>query len=115
MFKILSRNRDYNGISAGVQFKRGVGYTDNPRAICWFEEHGYKVNKNENIEVEENKEIENENIKTEKDKNTEVEVEKEIDYTSLSYQDLKKIAAKKNINSFKVKKNELIEKLENLK
>lgn len=34
---------NYNGISAGVQFKDGTGETDNERAVQWFREKGYTV------------------------------------------------------------------------
>lgn len=34
---------NYNGISAGVQFKNGTGKTDSERASEWFREKGYIV------------------------------------------------------------------------
>lgn len=34
---------NYNGISAGVQFKAGIGETDNEQAAEWFREKGYAV------------------------------------------------------------------------
>jgi len=47
MAKIIAPNKRYNGISASVQFKEGVGYTDNPRLIEWFERKGYTVEREE--------------------------------------------------------------------
>ena len=41
--KIHSPVSGFSGESAGVQFRDGVGETDNPWLIQWFEEHGYKV------------------------------------------------------------------------
>lgn len=43
MAKIYSKNKKYNGISAGVNFVDGVGETDNPHLISWFYENGYAV------------------------------------------------------------------------
>lgn len=33
----------FSGESAGVQFRDGVGETDNPWLIQWFKDHGYTV------------------------------------------------------------------------
>lgn len=41
--KIYSPNKKYCGVSASVTFVNGVGETDNPHLIKWFEAHGYKV------------------------------------------------------------------------
>lgn len=43
MSKIYARNKQYNGISATVQFENGVGYTNNPHLIEWFKSTGYMV------------------------------------------------------------------------
>lgn len=43
MAKILSPNKEYNGISASVTFVNGVGETNNPQLIDWFKSHGYTV------------------------------------------------------------------------
>lgn len=43
MAKILAPNKEYTGVSASVPFCNGVGETDNPTLISWFEEHGYIV------------------------------------------------------------------------
>lgn len=43
MVTILSPNKQYNGVSAGVQFRDGTAQTDNERAIEWFREKGYEV------------------------------------------------------------------------
>lgn len=46
MAKILSPNKQYCGISAGVTFVNGVGETANPLLINWFKEKGYTVEEN---------------------------------------------------------------------
>lgn len=43
MAKIIAPNTQYNGESASVQFENGVGETDHPNLIAWFEENGYRV------------------------------------------------------------------------
>jgi hypothetical protein len=43
MAKIIAPNKEYTGISATVGFVGGVGETDNPKLIEWFEAHGYEV------------------------------------------------------------------------
>lgn len=43
MATILAPNRQYDGVSAGVQFTRGVGVCTDPRLIAWFEGKGYTV------------------------------------------------------------------------
>lgn len=41
--KIYSPIKEYTGISASVPFCGGVGETDDPHLIAWFQNHGYKV------------------------------------------------------------------------
>jgi len=43
--RILAKNADYNGITAGVQFQNGTGETSDPWLIQWFGENGYTVKK----------------------------------------------------------------------
>jgi len=43
MARIIAPNKNYNGISASITFRDGVGETANPYLIKWFREHGYKV------------------------------------------------------------------------
>lgn len=43
MAKILAPNKDYTGVSASVSFVQGVGETENPHLISWFERNGYEV------------------------------------------------------------------------
>lgn len=43
MAKIYCNNKEFNGISAGVNFVNGVGETDVPHLISWFYENGYAV------------------------------------------------------------------------
>lgn len=41
--KVFAPVKDATGIWCSVQFKNGVGETDDPRLIEWFKSHGYKV------------------------------------------------------------------------
>ena len=41
--KIYAPVSDFNGIRGNVRFINGVGETDDPKLINWFETHGYKV------------------------------------------------------------------------
>lgn len=43
--KIYAPVKDANGIYASVLFVNGVGETDNPTLIKWFENHGYTTEK----------------------------------------------------------------------
>ena len=52
MAKIVAPNKQYDGVSAGVKFEKGVGHTEQPYLIAWFKQHGYTVEK-ENPEVKE--------------------------------------------------------------
>jgi hypothetical protein len=45
MANIYAPNKQYTGISAGVNFINGFGETDNPHLIDWFKKHGYNVEK----------------------------------------------------------------------
>ena len=41
--KIYAPVKETNGVYASVRFTNGVGETDNPRLIEWFQSHGYVV------------------------------------------------------------------------
>lgn len=43
MIKIMAPNKNYDGISAGVKFSKGVGECADPYLIEWFKEKGYEV------------------------------------------------------------------------
>lgn len=43
MPKIYAPVKAFTGIRAGVAFNEGVGETDDPNLIIWFEARGYKV------------------------------------------------------------------------
>ena len=47
MAKVYAPLKDYNGISASVEFVNGVGETDNENLLEWFEEKGYTVERDE--------------------------------------------------------------------
>lgn len=46
--KIYAPVKDTNGVKASVRFVNGVGETDDPHLIKWFEEHGYTVEMSQN-------------------------------------------------------------------
>ena len=41
--KIYAPVKDFNGLRSNVRFVNGVGETDNPILISWFQSHGYIV------------------------------------------------------------------------
>lgn len=41
--KIYAPVKNANGVYASVRFVNGVGETDNPKLIQWFETHGYTL------------------------------------------------------------------------
>lgn len=43
MARIHAPNKNYNGASASVAFQQGVGETDDPNLIAWFQSRGYRV------------------------------------------------------------------------
>lgn len=43
--KIYAPVKDFNGLRNNVRFTNGVGETDNPQAIKWFETNGYVIEK----------------------------------------------------------------------
>lgn len=65
--KIYAPVKGVNGIYASVRFVNGVGETDNPILISWFQSHGYHIEdekhisnliiepKNDQIEVQNDK------------------------------------------------------------
>ncbi|MHB9909241.1 Rho termination factor N-terminal domain-containing protein [Clostridium botulinum] len=42
-YKILAPNEEYTGISAGVSFVNGEGYTEDEWLFDWFKNKGYEV------------------------------------------------------------------------
>lgn len=43
MARIYAPNPIYNGTSASVAFQQGVGETNDPDLIAWFQSRGYRV------------------------------------------------------------------------
>lgn len=41
--KVFAPNKQYTGTSASVPFCNGVGETEDPRLLHWFQSHGYEV------------------------------------------------------------------------
>jgi hypothetical protein len=83
MAKIYSNNKEFNGISASVNFVNGVGVTDDPYLISWFKEHGYTV---------------------------EIEIKPE-DIENMTYKELTDYAKERGFNGIGYKKPELIKAL----
>lgn len=44
-YKILAPNKEYTGISAGVSFVNGEGYTQDIWLVDWFKNKGYEIEK----------------------------------------------------------------------
>lgn len=89
-YRILAPNKEYTGISAGVSFSNGEGYTEDKWLVDWFENKGYKVIKED---VEEDKE--------------------EGTLENLTVKELKELAKSKGIEGYSdMKKEELIKALE---
>ncbi|MBK5242053.1 Rho termination factor N-terminal domain-containing protein [Clostridium sp.] len=84
MAKIYSKNKKYNGISAGVNFVNGVGETDVPHLISWFHENGYTIVKDKN---------------------------EPINYENMNYKELVEIAKEKGLKGTGMKKVEIINKI----
>ena len=76
-------DKEFNGISASVNFLDGVGISDDPYLISWFVEHGYKI-----IE----------------------DVREPSVYDSISYKELTEFAKEKGFNGIGLKKELLIRK-----
>lgn len=43
MAKIICPNKQYDGVSAGVKFSKGIGECADPYLIEWFKSKGYEV------------------------------------------------------------------------
>jgi len=93
MYKIKTPNPHYNGITNGIKFNNGIGETDSEIV--------------KNILVNEFKYT---LILDEKEDNNK-EDEKDIDYDTMSYNDLKSLASDKGINTHGMKKAEIIKAL----
>ena len=84
MAKIYSNNKQYNGISAGVNFVNGVGESNLPHLLAWFQENGYTI----------------------------VEDKREPSiYDSMAYKEMTDIARDKGFNGIGLKKEDLIKAL----
>jgi hypothetical protein len=84
MAKIYCKNKKFNGISASVNFTNGVGESNVPHLISWFQENGYTIV----------------NDKSEP-----------IDYENMNYKELVEIAKEKGLKGTGIKKEELIKTL----
>lgn len=84
MAKIYCNNNQYNGISAGVNFVNGVGESNLPHLLAWFQESGYTV-------VEEKREP--------------------SIYDAMSYKEMTELARERGFNGIGLKKEDLIKAL----
>lgn len=50
--KIYAPVKNATGVWCSVQFKNGVGETDNPHLINWFKERGYRIEENQNFDLQ---------------------------------------------------------------
>ena len=84
MAKIYSKNKQYNGISASVNFVNGVGDCNIPHLLAWFQENGYTI----------------------------VEDKREPSiYDSIPYKELTELARERGFNGIGLKKEDLIKAL----
>ena len=92
-YKILSPNKEYTGLSAGVSFVNGEGITEDMWLVDWFKNMGYEAIKEEAEDTEEKKVLNN-----------------------LTAKELKELAKDKDIEGYSdMKKEELIKALEGVK
>ena len=84
MAKIYSNNKQYNGISASVNFVNGVGESNLSDLLAWFQENGYTI-----IEDKREPSI----------------------YDSMSYKEMTELARDRGFNGIGLKKEDLIKAL----
>ncbi len=84
MAKIYSNNKQYNGISASVNFVNGVGESNLPHLLAWFKENGYTIVENKR--------------------------EPSI-YDSMAYKEMTELARERGFNGIGLKKEDLIKAL----
>jgi len=84
MAKIYSNNKQFNGISASVNFINGVGESNLPHLLAWFQESGYTI----------------------------VEDKREPSiYDSMAYKEMTDMARDRGFNGIGLKKEDLIKAL----
>lgn len=88
--KIYAPNKQANGVYASVLFVDGVGETDNPRLIEWFETHGYTLEKCETEPVQFNHLPENEQIESS---------DEQVDFESMTPIELRQWATEHGLGS----------------
>lgn len=83
MAKIIAKNKQYTGVSATVQFVKGVGETDKDYLIKWFKDNGYEVIDGD-IEVDENAKMKKELNKNNVEELKQLCIDAGIDVSGLS-------------------------------
>ena len=53
--KIFAVNNEYNGITAGIKFDKGVAFCDDDNLVSWFINAGYRVE--EDVKTEDGRQI----------------------------------------------------------
>ena len=43
MARIYAPNKEYDGVSASIEFSKGIGECSDPYLLDWFRKHGYTV------------------------------------------------------------------------
>ena len=97
-YKIETPVRTYNGLSAGVPFIQGVGYTDSEERMKWFKSKGYKVTNQEEA-IQEIMDSEDETKILEED----LEVENQVEEEDLE-EEVEEVEKPKTPNTKRVKK-----------
>lgn len=87
MAKIYCKNKEFNGMSASVNFVDGIGVCEDTYLVSWFQENGYTV-------VEEKREP--------------------SVYDSMNYKELTELAKERGFNGIGLKKEPLIKAFLNL-
>ena len=96
-YKIETPVRTYNGLSAGVPFIQGVGYTDSEERMKWFKSKGYKVTNQEEAIKEIMKDEESEILEEV------LETENQIEEEDLE-EEVEEVEKPKTTNTKRVKK-----------
>ena len=107
--KIYAPVKDSSGIWASVKFVNGVGETDNPALVDWFRSHGYRIENETTVFLEDNVPIVPDALTWEVGGNESVE-ETKPDFDSMTPNELRDWAREHGLGS-KIKNTRSKEKL----